>query len=101
MSGTERGKWHGRFGRLVALVLSCLAVWVLGESPTQAQSPSATQVQTFTLDEAVAFALKDYPAVRASLERVRAAEAGVALARTSYLPRTDLLWQTNRATAMH
>jgi outer membrane protein TolC len=50
------------------------------------------------VDEAVAFALKNYPAVRASLERVRAAEGGVGLARTTYLPRTDLLWQTNRAT---
>jgi hypothetical protein len=66
---------------------------VLGGSGTKAQSPSETQVQTFTVEEAVAFALKNYPAVRASLERVRAAEAGVGLARTSYLPRTDILWQ--------
>jgi len=29
---------------------------------------------------------------------VRAAQAGVGVARTSYLPRTDLLWQSNRAT---
>jgi outer membrane protein len=46
----------------------------------------------------VEFALKHYPAVRASLERVSAAQAGVGLARTSYLPRADMLWQTNRAT---
>ena len=26
------------------------------------------------------------------------AQAGVGVARTSYLPRTDLLWQSNRAT---
>jgi outer membrane protein TolC len=52
----------------------------------------------FTLEEAVEFALKSYPAVRASLERVRSAQAGVGVARTAYLPRTDLLWQTNRAT---
>jgi outer membrane protein TolC len=50
------------------------------------------------LEEAVDFALKNYPAVRASLERVNAAQAGVGLARTSYLPRADMLWQTNRAT---
>src|SRR5256885_8471252 len=58
--------------------------------------PQKTKV--FTLEEAVEFALKNYPALRASFERVRAAEAGVGVARTSYLPRTDLLWQSNRAT---
>src|SRR5207253_2270027 len=35
---------------------------------------------------------------RASLERVYSAEAGVSVARTSYLPRTEVLWQSNRAT---
>jgi outer membrane protein TolC len=56
------------------------------------------QTKIFTLEEAVNFALKNYPAVRASLERFRAAQAGVGVARTSYLPRADMLWQTNRAT---
>jgi outer membrane protein len=51
-----------------------------------------------TLQEAVDFALKHYPAVRAALERVTATQAGVGLARTNYLPRADLVWQTNRAT---
>jgi len=64
---------------------------VLGQSDQQ-------KTRAFTLEEAVDFALKNYPAVRASLERVRAAEAGVGLARTSYLPRTDVLWQSNRGT---
>jgi outer membrane protein TolC len=64
---------------------------VLGQSDQQ-------KTRAFTLEEAVEFALKNYPAVRASLERLRAAEAGVGLARTSYLPRTDVLWQSNRAT---
>jgi outer membrane protein TolC len=41
--------------------------------------------------------LKNYPAVRASLEQVNAARAGVGLARTNYLPRADMLWQGNRA----
>jgi outer membrane protein len=51
-----------------------------------------------TLEEAVNLALKNYPAVRAAVEQASAARAGVGLARTSYLPRTDLLWQSNRAT---
>jgi outer membrane protein len=65
--------------------------------PAPAQSEEQ-KTKVFTLEEAVDFALKNYPAVRASLERVRAAEAGVGLARTNYLPRADTLWQTNRAT---
>ena len=98
MLGNGRGNRHGRFGKQVALVFALFAVAVLAESRMEAQSQNETQVRTFTVNEAVAFALKNYPAVRASLERVRAAEAGVGVARTSYLPRTDLLWQTNRAT---
>jgi outer membrane protein TolC len=58
----------------------------------------AQSSKVLTLEEAVDFALKNYPAVRAALERVSAAQAGVGLARTSYLPRADILWQTNRAT---
>jgi outer membrane protein TolC len=54
--------------------------------------------ESIELEEAVDFALKNYPAVRASLERVTAAQAGVGLARTTYLPRADTVWQTNRAT---
>jgi len=65
--------------------------------PLLAQSDQQ-KARVFTLEDAVDFALKNYPAVRASLERVRSAEAGVGLARTTYLPRTDTLWQTNRAT---
>jgi outer membrane protein TolC len=52
----------------------------------------------FTVEDAVDFALKNYPAVRAALERVGAAQAGVGLARTSYLPRADMMWQATRAT---
>jgi outer membrane protein len=58
----------------------------------------AQSSKVLTLEEAVDLALKNYPAVRASLERVSAAQASVGLARTSYMPRADMLWQTNRAT---
>jgi outer membrane protein len=76
-----------------------LSVTLLLAMGTTASAQSGQQkAKAFTLEEAVEFALKNYPAVRASLERVRAAEAGVGAARTSYLPRTDLLWQSNRAT---
>src|SRR5712691_5636070 len=64
---------------------------------TLAQSTDGTR-KVFTLEEAVDFSLKNYPAVRASLERVTAAQSGIGLAQTNYLPRADVLWQTNRAT---
>jgi outer membrane protein TolC len=63
----------------------------------RAQSPP-NEKKVLTLEEALDFASKNYPAVRASLERVKAAQGGVGLARTSYLPRADMVWQTNRAT---
>ncbi len=76
--------------------LSFALLLVMGTTMSAQSDPQNTKV--FTLEEAVEFALKNYPAVRASLERLRAAQAGVGLARTAYLPRTDILWQTNRAT---
>ncbi len=56
-----------------------------------------SQLQTVTLNQAVDLALSNYPAVRAAQARAQAAEAGIDVARTAYLPRTDLLWQENRA----
>ena len=75
-------------------------ILVLLTSPCQATrgQSRADAKKILTLEEAVDFALKNYPAVRASLERVTAAQAGVGLARTNYLPRADVVWQTNRAT---
>ena len=88
MCAHHRGYW--KTGLSVALLLT------MGTTMSAQSDPQKTKV--FTLEEAVEFALKNYPAVHASLERVRAAQAGVGVARTSYLPRTDLLWQSNRAT---
>jgi outer membrane protein TolC len=55
-----------------------------------------SQLQPVTLNHAVDLALSNYPAIRAAQARAQAAEAGIDLARTAYLPRTDLLWQENR-----
>jgi outer membrane protein TolC len=63
-----------------------------------AQQPSPLREERFTLQEAVEFARAHYPEARASLAKVVAARAATGLARTSYLPRTDLLWQINRST---
>src|SRR5258706_14857511 len=58
----------------------------------------AARAQSLTISQAVQQALDKYPAVRASLEQVRSADAGINLARTNYLPRADFLGQVNRAT---
>lgn len=54
--------------------------------------------QQLTLNQAVDLALSNYPAIRAAQAQAAAASAGIDLARTAYLPKTDLLWQENRAT---
>lgn len=68
---------------------------------TQTTSPQASNSTTeiFTLGRAIQYAREHYPSVRASLERIQAAQGGVSLALTNYLPSSKLLWQSNRATA--
>jgi hypothetical protein len=84
-----------RVGRAWITITLVLLISLGQTSPAQS---SADQKKKLTLEEAVDFALKNYPAVRAALERVKAAKASVGLARTNYLPRADMVWQTNRAT---
>ncbi len=60
-------------------------------------APAAPQV--LTLDRAIQYAVEHYPTVRAALEQVNESAAGVAVARTAYMPRLDSLWQSNRGTA--
>jgi len=59
---------------------------------------SESQPSNLTLERSVEYALAHYPAVRVALERQAAASAEVGVARASYLPRADLLWQGNRTT---
>ena len=80
-----------RWITITLVLLICLGQTSLAQS-------SADQKKTLTLEEAIDFALKNYPAVRAALERITAAQTGVGLARTNYVPRADVVWQANRAT---
>src|SRR6266404_2433332 len=80
--------------RWIAIIL--ILLFSLGQA-TLAQT-RAEDRKILALEDAVDFALKNYPAVRASLEGVRAAQAGIGLSQTNYLPRADVVWQTNRAT---
>lgn len=74
---------------LVATFMTC------GVIKAQTQNSNTRQ---FTLREAVDFALANYPAVRASLERYNAAKAGVGLAKTAWAPFIDGVAQADRGT---
>ena len=89
MLGNRSSCYRVTVAILVLLLTSCHSAL--------AQS-NGGKTKAFTLEEAVNFALQNYPAVRASIEQLSAARAGVGLAKTSYLPRADMLWQSNRAT---
>src|SRR6266545_7989492 len=68
---------------------------VLGPADASGQAP---QTGPLTLNDAIQLALKNYPAIKESRARAQAAEEGVGVARTAYLPRLDMIWQENRAT---
>lgn len=76
-----------------------LACALLQLVPTRAIAAEGEQApMVLRLGAAIEMALRNYPAMRASESEAAAARAGVGLAHTAYLPRTDLLWQENRAT---
>ncbi len=81
---------------------SILVVTAVAAVPARsaAQTPAAQEpLPTLTLDQAMQYAIDHYPAVRAAIEQVNASTANVDVAKSTYLPRLDSLWQTNRATA--
>ncbi len=86
---SSRKCFHG--AAVCLLLASILVCNVQG----QAQQKPA---RSFTLQQAIDYALQNYPAVRASLEQVSAAHAGVALARAAYLPALSGVYQDSRAT---
>lgn len=51
-----------------------------------------------TFEGALTYALGHYPAVRASMEQMGAARAGISLARSQYLPQLSGIYQDGRAT---
>ena len=63
-----------------------------------AQTALAPPPTVFTLDQAVQYAVDHYPTVRAALERINASTENVSVAQSTYLPRLDSLWQSNRGT---
>lgn len=75
-------------------ILTTLATDVARAQP--AEQPAAAPA--LTLPEALEYANTHYPTVRAAIEQVNASAANVNVARSSYLPRVDAIFQTNRGT---
>ena len=80
----------------LAVVLACVVA--LSTTARAQVGGTATAPTMLTLEQALQYALDHYPTVRAALEQVKASTANVSVARGSYLPRFDSVWQTNRAT---
>jgi outer membrane protein len=86
---------HARAFAVMVVLLPAVAASAQ-ETPTQ---PQASPPLSFTLEQALQYAIDHYPTVRAALEQVNASTAGVSVAKSAYLPRLDSLWQSNRGTA--
>ena len=85
------------YSGLVSPRIAGVIATVIWPSLSAAQAAPAP-ASVLTLAAAITYAMDHYPAVRASLEQLSAARAGVSLARTQYLPQLSALYQDGRAT---
>lgn len=76
---------------LMSIGLSLISPPLYGQSVSAPSSP-------LTLVQAIQFGLEHYPSIRMSLARTAAAQSGIDLTRTAYLPRMDLGYQGSNAT---
>lgn len=76
-----------------------LGLILVMSSSTSAQTMAATASNALTLEQVIETATANYPAIHAANAQQRAAHEAIGVAKTAYLPRTDILWQTDRATA--
>lgn len=90
----RNGRTHFKTASL-RLTLSLLVS--LSATRSFAQTNNST-AKALTLEQALTYALSHYPAVRASLEQIAAARAGVSLARAQFLPLLSGIYQDSRAT---
>ncbi len=76
----------------IRTLLPALAILLFWQSGSAQEPPSP-----LNLEQAVATALRNYPALRAAAAQEAAATAGAELIRISYQPKVDFLWQQNLA----
>ena len=84
---------------LLGAICLPLVAFVQVPADSLAQAAGASGQGPLTLQQAIATASANYPAIKASQAQQQAAQGAIAVAKTAYLPHSDILWQTNRATA--
>jgi outer membrane protein len=83
----------------------CSAIWLplfaFAGAPANAsaQATGSSGPSAMTLEQVIETATANYPAIKAAQAQQRAAQGAIGVAKTAYLPHSDILWQTNRATA--
>ena len=87
--------------RRPSLALLSAIVFTAMHDPSFAQRTGSGKSDAMTLLQVIETADTGYPAIKAAQAHQRAAEGAISIAKTAYLPRTDVLWQTNRATAQY
>ena len=85
----RNGVMRQTFAILLFLTAHALSAQTVAPAPVS---------QPLSLADALAIAQDKYPAIKASLEQQAAAQHQIGVAKAAYLPRLDLVWQTNRAT---
>jgi len=83
--------------RSAVIGIAVLLLVCLFSDPSRSQTNAPTP-KALSLEDALNYALQNYPAVRASVEEVNATHAGVTLARAQYLPSLSGVYQDSRAT---
>ena len=90
---------HRRLFAFVCFISSlCIASAGIQEG-AWAQNSEGIGPSGVSLKQVIESAKAHYPAIKAAQAQQQAAQGAIGVAKTAYLPRTDLLWQTNRATA--
>jgi outer membrane protein len=83
-----------------AFALFCaLGLILTAPLPASGQTTGDSTPSPLTLVQVILAANANYPAIKAAQAQQRAAHEAIGVAKTAYLPRTDILWQTDRATA--
>jgi outer membrane protein TolC len=89
-----------RFSFALFRAISSLCIASLaGPVSSFGQATGTTGSEELTLAQVIETANANFPAIKAAQAQQKAARGGIAVAKTAYLPHTDVLWQTNRATA--
>ncbi len=80
--------------RILCAAALLLMAPALSGTMLRAQAPAP-----LTLAQVIETAKAHYPSIKVAQAQQQAAQGAVGVAKTAYLPHTEILWQTNRATA--